>query len=112
MGVLAVVASTAMNAFDQRDAAQERILSIERIGSETEALQIEFLMARRDEKDFLLRKMAKYVDRHTASMDNMDQGFHVLSEHLNELPEMADAVVACQNYRSTFKNTALYLALL
>ncbi|WP_270726168.1 methyl-accepting chemotaxis protein [Shimia sp. Alg240-R146] len=94
LGVLFVIASTAMTAFNQRDIAQHRILAIDNINLETEELQIKFLMARRHEKDFLLRKTTKYIDRHAATMDAMTNDFENLSVHLDELPEMAEATAA------------------
>ncbi|KPA20819.1 Methyl-accepting chemotaxis protein II [Shimia sp. SK013] len=94
LGVLFVIASTAMTAFNQRDIAQHRILAIDNINLETEGLQIKFLMARRHEKDFLLRKTTKYIDQHAATMNAMTADFETLSIHLDELPEMAEATAA------------------
>lgn len=91
IAVLAFIVSSALQASAQRDLAQERMRTIDAVNLEADALKIEFLMARRNEKDFLLRKDAKYIDRHAATMERMYTTFARLEALMPVLHEMQPA---------------------
>ncbi|MEP4986306.1 MAG: methyl-accepting chemotaxis protein [Paracoccaceae bacterium] len=54
-----------------RDKVQEDVLVIEHIYQSLDKMEIEFLMARRAEKDFLLRREQKYIERHAVAIQHM-----------------------------------------
>ncbi|MVO14279.1 methyl-accepting chemotaxis protein [Parasedimentitalea huanghaiensis] len=88
---------------------QSDLLRVNALGSTLEGLEIEFLMARRAEKDFLLRLDEKYVLRHA---DTMTRLYAALNESENQLrqiegleasaKEIADLSAAITAYRDEF----------
>jgi len=50
---------------------QANVLRVSALSSALDRLEIEFLRARRNEKDFLLRLDEKYVDRHASTMESL-----------------------------------------
>jgi methyl-accepting chemotaxis protein len=89
IGVMGGLAGISLYSHKMRDDMQKRVALIEEATIAVENLKIEFLMARRNEKDFLLRLDEKYVGRHAATMER-------LREHLTTLEEILPAVDALE----------------
>ncbi|MFY0659084.1 MAG: methyl-accepting chemotaxis protein [Shimia sp.] len=85
IGVMGGLAGISLYSHKMRDDMQKRVALIEEATIAVENLKIEFLMARRNEKDFLLRLDEKYVGRHAATMER-------LRVHLTTLEEVLPSV--------------------
>ncbi|KPD11624.1 methyl-accepting chemotaxis protein [Phaeobacter sp. 11ANDIMAR09] len=75
-----------------RDELEEDVLVIEHIYQSLDKMEIEFLMARRFEKDFLLRMDPKYIDRHASAMQHLYDTEHSLEEEMPLLDSMRDQI--------------------
>lgn len=82
IGVMGGLAGISLYSHKMRDDMQKRVALIEEATIAVENLKIEFLMARRNEKDFLLRLDEKYVDRHAATMERLRVHLATLEEVL------------------------------
>lgn len=71
-----------------RDELEEDVIVIEHIYQSLDKMEIEFLMARRFEKDFLLRQDPKYIDRHADAMQHLYDTEHALEEEMALLDSM------------------------
>ncbi len=89
IGVMGGLAGISLYSHKMRDDMQKRVALIEEATIAVENLKIEFLMARRNEKDFLLRLDEKYVGRHAETMEH-------LRTHLATLEEILPAVDALE----------------
>lgn len=85
IGVMGGLAGISLYSHKMRDDIEKRVSLIEEATIAVESLKIEFLMARRNEKDFLLRLDEKYVGRHADTMER-------LREHLGTLERILPAV--------------------
>lgn len=73
-----------------RDDLEEDVLVIEHIYQSLDKMEIEFLLARRYEKDFLLRMDPDYIDKHASSMQHLYDTEISLEEEIPQLPAMLD----------------------
>jgi methyl-accepting chemotaxis protein len=89
ISVMGGLAGISLYSHKMRDDMQKRVALIEEATIAVENLKIEFLMARRNEKDFLLQLDEKYVGRHAATMER-------LREHLATLEAILPAVEALE----------------
>jgi methyl-accepting chemotaxis protein len=88
---------------------QADILRVSALGSTLDKLQIEFLLARRNEKDFLLRLDEKYAQRHAGTMERLyaslgeTETLLTQVEGLDEVAQEVDGLtVAVSAYRDEF----------
>ncbi len=91
IGVMGGLAGISLYSHNMRDDMQKRVKAIEETAIAVENLKIEFLMARRAEKDFLLRLDQKYADRHVGIMGLMWEHLEVMETTLSEIPDLADS---------------------
>ncbi|MBO9406901.1 methyl-accepting chemotaxis protein [Shimia sp. R9_1] len=89
--VMGGLAGISLYSHKMRDDMQHRVHNIEEAMIAAENIKIEFLMARRAEKDFLLRLDRKYVDRHAAVMTDLNGYIEELEALVAELPELQNA---------------------
>ncbi|WP_122075775.1 methyl-accepting chemotaxis protein [Pseudophaeobacter sp. EL27] len=89
---------------EMRDELEEDVLVIEHIYQSLDKMEIEFLMARRFEKDFLLRRDAKYVDRHASAMQHLYDTEHSLEEEMPLLDSMRGQVEPLQALMAAAKS--------
>ncbi|MEP4037048.1 methyl-accepting chemotaxis protein [Pseudophaeobacter sp.] len=73
-----------------RDQLEEDVLTVEHIYQSLDKMEIEFLLARRFEKDFLLRLDPKYIDRHASAMQHLYDTEHALEEEMPQVDELKD----------------------
>ncbi len=90
IGVMGSLAGISLYSHKMRDDMQYRVKVIEEAAIAIENLKIEFLMARRAEKDFLLRLDTKYSDRHAGIMEKMWAHIAVMEEILAKVPDLAE----------------------
>ncbi|MEP2716187.1 methyl-accepting chemotaxis protein [Pseudophaeobacter sp.] len=94
---------------EMRDKLEEDVLIIEHIYQSLDKMEIEFLMARRFEKDFLLRLDPKYIDRHAGAMQHLYDTEHMLEEELpllesmrGQMEPLKHLMAAAQSYDQSF----------
>ncbi len=85
MGILAGIS---LYTHKMRDDMDHQVHLFERANVAIETLKIEFLMARRAEKDFLLRLDPKYIERHADVMRKMEAHLDTLQALQPELPQL------------------------
>lgn len=92
-----------------RDDLQRDVAQVERIYVALDRLEVEFLMARRAEKDFLLRKDEKYIDRHAAAMQRLAEIQNTLTTELprtqgleGQVAAFAELTAAIEAYQQDF----------
>lgn len=83
------LAGISLYSHKMRDDMQHRVHLIEQATLAIEALKIEFLLARRNEKDFLLRMDEKYVGQHAETMEHLKTHLVKLEEVLPKVPDLA-----------------------
>ncbi|TCK98849.1 methyl-accepting chemotaxis protein [Shimia isoporae] len=89
IGVIFIIFNTALDAGKQRDAMQVRTQQIEEVNLEAIRVYVQFLLARRNEKDFLLRSDPKYIGRQADTLAELQSSFDILAAELPTIPEMA-----------------------
>lgn len=96
---------------EMRDKLEEDVLVTEHIYQSLDKMEIEFLLARRFEKDFLLRLDPKYIDRHADAMQHLYDTEHALEEEMPLIESMRDQLeplsalmAAAKSYDATFAN--------
>lgn len=90
VGVMGGLGLTSYYSHNVRDKVQSDLEHIEELNIAVANLQTEFLMARRSEKDLLLREAEKYIDRHAATMTELKTEFETIERLVPEIPEMAE----------------------
>ncbi|MCP4206880.1 MAG: methyl-accepting chemotaxis protein [Shimia sp.] len=90
ISVMGGLAGISLYSHKMRDDMQYRVKVFEEAAIAIENLKIEFLMARRAEKDFLLRLDTKYSDRHAGIMEKMWAHIAVMEEILAKVPDLAE----------------------
>jgi methyl-accepting chemotaxis protein len=65
-----------------RDQLEGDVLAVEHIYQSLDKMEIEFLLARRFEKDFLLRLDPKYIEKHAGAMQHLYDTEHALEEEM------------------------------
>ncbi|MDA5556502.1 methyl-accepting chemotaxis protein [Shimia sp. MMG029] len=90
LGVMGGLGATSYYSHIMRDKMQSDLEDIEELNIATANLQVEFLMARRSEKDLLLREAEKYIDRHAQTMVSLKSEFEMIEQIVPEIPEMAE----------------------
>jgi methyl-accepting chemotaxis protein len=94
LGVMGGLGATSYYSHMMRDKVQSDLKTIENLNITTNDLQIAFLMARRAEKDLLLREEEKYIEKHAKSMAALKAAFARIEELVPVIPDMADIVPA------------------
>lgn len=89
-GLMAALVSLLLYSHNVRDTTQDRIALIEEIYLQLDATEIGLLMARRSEKDYLLRRDEKYLARHATTMTRTRAAFAEVQSELPKVPELAD----------------------
>ena len=79
--IMIALAGTSFFSHQIRDDVQKEVATIEELFITLDELRIDFLMARRSEKDFLLRRDESYVEKHAAIITTM----HAHIEHAEML---------------------------
>ncbi|NIZ61991.1 methyl-accepting chemotaxis protein [Sedimentitalea sp. CY04] len=86
---------------------QADVLRVNDLSSSLDKLEIEFLRARRNEKDFLLRLDEKYVERHAGTMESLFAELTETESLLNQvdgLEEVAGQVVGLRAAVSAYRD--------
>ncbi|SMP18775.1 methyl-accepting chemotaxis protein [Shimia sagamensis] len=111
IGVMGGLAGISLYSHKMRDDMQHRVKVIEESAIAIENLKIEFLMARRAEKDFLLRLDPKYSDRHAGIMEKMWGHLAVMEGILGQVSDltetaqnMAPLIQFAHDYQDRFKD--------
>jgi methyl-accepting chemotaxis protein len=84
-----VVGTIYFNSANTQTALQERQLETTDTVAAVKALQVGFLLERRNEKDFLLRSDMKYVKRHAKTAVEMNQHFEHLRHNIHDAEGLA-----------------------
>ncbi len=92
LGVMGALAGISLYSHKMRDDMQTRVQQIEAVNEAIQLVEIDFLLARRAEKDFLLRLDNKYITRHVGIIESMHAELTKLEQLLPTLPEFANAV--------------------
>ncbi|MCP3057130.1 methyl-accepting chemotaxis protein, partial [Aurantimonas marianensis] len=109
-GMLALVAIFAVNQKISGDYA-DAIDVAQEAAHVTDRIEIDFLQARRAEKDFFLRKDPKYIEKHAAVRDRIAEDFGHLTEafatgHFSGLAEHVNTMKAdFAEYHTTFNQS-------
>ena len=90
LGVMGGLGATSYYSHMMRDKVQNDLKTIENLNITTTDIQIEFLMARRAEKDLLLREEEKYIEQHAKSMTELKAALARIEGIVPEIPEMAE----------------------
>lgn len=77
-----------------RDTQKQAVLEVENLNQTLAQMEVEFLRARRAEKDFLLRRDEKYVDRHANTMVQLNEISASLKSQLPQVDGMQDQLAA------------------
>ncbi|MFW8635060.1 methyl-accepting chemotaxis protein [Cribrihabitans pelagius] len=95
-GLMFALVSLSLYSHGVRDRMQAEVAMIEKIYIHLDETELEFLMARRAEKDFLLRRDAKYAARHADTMARLKEAFSKVRTEVAAVPSLAgnDAQVA------------------
>ncbi|UWQ83819.1 methyl-accepting chemotaxis protein [Leisingera caerulea] len=88
-GLMAALVSLLLYSHGVRDDMQRRVAEIEEIYLGLDKIELEFLMARRAEKDFLLRRDDKYLSRHAATMTRIQATYGSLVRRMPEVAELS-----------------------
>ena len=91
-GLMAALVSLLLYSHGVRDDMQQRVAGIEEIYLSLDEIELEFLMARRAEKDFLLRRDEKYTIRHAETMDRIKATYASLTRQMPEVAELSASV--------------------
>lgn len=75
-----------------RDQLEQDVLTVEHTYQSLDKMEIDFLLARRFEKDFLLRLDPKYVDKHAAAMQHLYKVEHTLEEEMAQIDGLNDQI--------------------
>lgn len=73
-----------------RDELEENVLIVEHTYLSLDKMEIDFLLARRFEKDFLLRLDPKYIDKHANAMKHLYKVEHTLEKEIAQIPGLND----------------------
>ncbi|MFY0616687.1 methyl-accepting chemotaxis protein [Shimia sp.] len=92
ISVMAGLAGISLYSHEMRDEMQLRVKKIEEANAAIETLKVEFLTARRAEKDFLLRLDDKYVDKHASVVLRMNEQIEILERVLPEIPGLEESI--------------------
>ncbi|MEW2914836.1 HAMP domain-containing methyl-accepting chemotaxis protein [Leisingera sp. JC11] len=88
-GLMAVLAGLLLYSHNVRDGMQQRVAAIEAVYLSLDEIELDFLMARRAEKDFLLRRDEKYTARHAETMARIRTSYETLGRLLPEIAELS-----------------------
>lgn len=88
---------------NMRDDLQRDVLRVEHLYQTLDQMEIEFLMARRSEKDFLLRRDEKYIDRHAATMENLNEIATSLAEQIPQVDGMQNQLAPLEQLQIAIK---------
>ncbi|MCB4458290.1 methyl-accepting chemotaxis protein [Leisingera sp. McT4-56] len=88
-GLMAALAGLLLYSHGVRDDMQHRVAEIEEIYLSLDEIELEFLMARRAEKDFLLRRDEKYTARHAETMARIKAAYDSLRRQLPQVAELS-----------------------
>ncbi|MFY0311939.1 methyl-accepting chemotaxis protein [Leisingera sp. D0M16] len=91
-GLMAALVSLLLYSHGVRDDMQQRVAKIEAVYLSLDEIELEFLMARRAEKDFLLRRDEKYTARHAETMARIKETYAALSRQMPEVAELSGSV--------------------
>jgi methyl-accepting chemotaxis protein len=112
-GLMAALVSLLLYSHNVRDTTLARSSMIEGIYLQLDATEIGLLMARRAEKDYLLRRDPKYLDRHAATMTNIHAAFAAVQSDLPQVPELSETAASLPDlgaaiaaYEATFHELA------
>ncbi len=89
-GLMAVLVSLLLYSHGVRDDMQNRVAVIESAYRNLDTVELEMLMARRAEKDFLLRRDDTHVERHAATMARIKDAYGALEQKVPNIPELAE----------------------
>ncbi|UWQ41767.1 methyl-accepting chemotaxis protein [Leisingera aquaemixtae] len=88
-GLMAALVSLLLYSHAVRDDVQRRVAGIEEIYLNLDKIELEFLKARRAEKDFLLRRDQKYLSRHAETMTRMKETYGSLGRQMPAVAELS-----------------------
>ncbi|MBY6068044.1 methyl-accepting chemotaxis protein [Leisingera aquaemixtae] len=88
-GLMAALAGLLLYSHGVRDDMQRHVAEIEEIYLSLDEIELEFLMARRAEKDFLLRRDEKYTARHAETMTRIKAAYDSLRRKLPQVAELS-----------------------
>lgn len=73
-----------------RDGLEEDVLTVEHTYQSLDKMEIDLLLARRFEKDFLLRLDPKYIEKHASAMQHLYDVEHSLEEEIAQIAGLSD----------------------
>ena len=79
----AVIALVYIKSINVRDIAKSEFESVLKFGELIDEISIQMLQARRNEKDFILRKNEKYIAKHQAVMKQMFETSNETAKHIS-----------------------------
>lgn len=111
IGVMGVLAAISLYSHQVRDQMQADVKKIDALHSSITKLELDFLTARRFEKDYLLRGSKLDIDQHAYTMQDLETAFEEIKTQLIDLPDMQETVLivpklatAIFEYNSAFRN--------
>lgn len=75
-----------------RDELEEDVLIVEHTYQSLDKMEIDFLLARRYEKDFLLRLDPKYIEKHAGAMQHLYEVEHTLEDEVAQIDGLNDQI--------------------
>lgn len=90
-GLMAALVSLLLYSHNVRDGMQERVAVIESVYRSLDSVELDLLMARRAEKDFLLRREEDYTARHAETMARIKRAYAELKQDMPQVPELAQS---------------------
>lgn len=86
--IMIALAGTSLFTHQVRDDIQKEVATIEELYLTLDEIRIDFLMARRSEKDFLLRRDERYVEKHAATIAAMQSHIERAGTLMETHPEL------------------------